>query len=135
LGEHLLLSQYHMRYSTAHSVHDGLVCRWTQTFHNTDILGLLYSCGYCYPVCNSIQFLELLREIDAQLLFKIHMFTFQTLVTRLNVIFCFFKMFECCFHHSFSNLFLISFMLKQFWYILLTTCHDRILLWFICTTI
>jgi hypothetical protein len=71
-------------YSTAHSVHDDLVCRGAQTFHNTDILGLLYSCGYCYPVLHSIKFLELLREIDAQLLFQIRVLTFQTLVTRLS---------------------------------------------------
>jgi hypothetical protein len=43
-----------------------------KTFHNTVILGLLYSYGYCYPVCDSIQFLELLREIDAQFPFKIY---------------------------------------------------------------
>jgi hypothetical protein len=60
------------RYSTAHSVHNGLVCRWAQTFLNADVLGLLYSWGYCYPVCDSTQFLELLREIDAQLLLQIH---------------------------------------------------------------
>lgn len=71
-------------YATAHSVRAGLVCRWAQTFHNTDILGLLYSYGYCYPVCNSINFLELLREMDAQLLFQSHIFTFQALVTRLT---------------------------------------------------
>jgi len=80
-------------------MHNDLVCRWAQTFHNTDILGLPYSCEYCYPVCDSIQFLELLREINAQLLFQIHIFyipdcSYQTFF------------FECCVRHSSSNLFL-----------------------------
>jgi hypothetical protein len=76
-------------YSTANSLHDSLVCRWSQTFQNTDKLGLLYSFGYCYPVCGSIQFLEWLRDIYAQLLFQIHIFYIPGSSYQNSIIFCF----------------------------------------------